>query len=69
MIEMEPYQEGFDEYYTGNGLVLKREYQTLTPNGNSMSGRWVLRDAEGKLIDFDKYRNSIAERNDLKLYY
>lgn len=49
-------------YYFANGYCMKRENETLTPGGNKMSGRWVLRDSYGELVDFDKYSNDIAER-------
>ena len=59
------------EMYTGqvNGqpVSIKREYETLTPRGNLMNGRWVLRIA-GEMVDFDCYRNDLAERNGYNLY-
>lgn len=57
-----------DEVYEGEGgLRMEREHG-LTPNGNPMGGRWVLRDKDGKLVDFDQYRNDLAERNDLDIW-
>jgi len=53
-------------YTFPNGMTMKRE-DGETPNGNPMNGKWVLRDSNGKLIDFGKYRNDIAERNGLEL--
>lgn len=53
-------------YRCNRNYELKRE-QGQTPNGNSMNNRWVLRDENGHLIDYDKYRNDIAERNNLQL--
>jgi hypothetical protein len=50
-----------------NGWTMKREYDTLTPNNNKMNGRWVLRDENDNVFDFDSYSNDIAERNNLKL--
>lgn len=47
---------------------MKREWESKTPGGCRMAGRWVLRDGSGKLIDFDKYGNDIAERQNLDLY-
>ena len=38
----------------------------LTPNGNAMNGRWALRDDRDQLVDFDKYRNDLAERNNIQ---
>lgn len=57
-----------NESLAQNGtLSMKREYGQ-TPNGNPMSGRWVLRDAGGALLDFDQYANDLAERRNLKLF-
>ncbi len=53
-------------YHGSDGCTLQREYGS-TPNGNAMAGRWVLRDTNGTMIDFDQYRNDIAERNNLEL--
>lgn len=39
----------------------------MTPDGNAMNGRWGLFDTNGQLIDFDQYRNDLAERNNLIL--
>lgn len=47
-------------------MSMKREYGE-TPNGNNLSGRWVLRDAKGIMLDFDQYRNDLAERHFLDL--
>ena len=33
-----------------------------------MNGRWVLRDAKGKYIDNDRYRNDLFDRYDLKAH-
>lgn len=54
-------------YLAPDGRSVAREFDTLTPNGNPMSGRWVLRDAAGALIDFDQFRNDLAEHNNLRL--
>jgi len=48
-----------DKLYT-----IQREYGK-TPNGNDLNGRWVLR-KQGEFIDFDKYRNDLLERYDLR---
>lgn len=55
-----------DKYQSDDGYVLQREYG-LTPNGNSMNGRWVLRNVRGEMIDFNRYRNDIVEHHGLKL--
>lgn len=54
-------------YRGADGCSLAREMDTLTPNGNPMNGRWVLRDAAGALLDFDQFRNDLAEHNNLQL--
>jgi hypothetical protein len=56
-----------DEYRNNDGTVLRREHGE-TPNGNPLNGRWVLRNSKGLFIDFDRYRNDIAERNGLTLH-
>ena len=55
-----------DSYQFDSGHTMAREYG-LSPNGNNLNGKWVLRDREGNFVDFDKYRNDLAERNNLKL--
>lgn len=55
-----------DGYLAPNGHSAAREHDTLTPNGNQMPGRWVFRDGFGSLVDFDKYRNDLAGRNNLR---
>lgn len=46
--------------------IIKREYGK-TPNGNDINGRWVFRDENNVIIDFDKYRHDLLERNNLKV--
>lgn len=55
-------------YTLPNGGIIKREQDTLTPNGNKLAGRWAYRNANGDLIDFDKYINDLAERQNINLY-
>lgn len=57
---------GEESYIFDTGWTMRREYG-LTPNGNPMNGRWVLRDDSGKMIDFDKYRNDLAAHYRLNL--
>jgi hypothetical protein len=57
--------ESQHQVYSCESLELKRE-EGETPNGNQMNNRWVLR-KNGALVDFDRYRNDIAERNNLIL--
>lgn len=58
-----------DMYRSDCGLALQREYNTRTPNGNLMNGRWVLRNADKVFVDFDQYINDITERHNLELEY
>lgn len=53
-------------YRGTNGWVMRREHG-LTPNGNEIDGRWVLRDEQSAWIDVNRYRNDIVERYGLKL--
>lgn len=55
-------------FYFVNGCCMKREIETLTPGGNKMAGRWVLRDINGEFLDYHQYSNDLAERHDLDLY-
>lgn len=55
-----------DRYESADGYILLREYESLTPNGNKMNGRWALRSPSAGLMDFDSSRNDIAERNNIK---
>jgi hypothetical protein len=54
------------EEYQGAGLVIKRE-EGLTPNGNQIGNRWVLRDEAGEWIDCDQYRYDLMARNDISM--
>ena len=45
---------------------MAREFETLTSNGNTTHGSWVLRKA-GKWVDHDGFRNDLAERNAVSL--
>lgn len=57
---------GQDKYATEDGWLMRREHGE-TPNGNPIAGRWVLRNERGELVDFDKYRSDLAERNGLAI--
>jgi hypothetical protein len=59
-------QPHLKEYRSKTGYVLRRE-NGVTPNGNPIADRWVLRDGNGQMLDFDQYRNDLAERNNLYL--
>ncbi len=55
-------------YVLENGCVLKREWDSKTPKGRRMAGRWVLRDKNGEIIDFNESRNDLADRQHIVLY-
>ena len=55
-----------DPYTSDDGWTMARE-EGLTPNGNQLNNRWVLRDNTGKFIDFDQYRHDLAERNNCEI--
>lgn len=57
-----------ENFSFSNGFTMKREKDTLTPNGIKMNLRWVLRNAQGEMVDFGQYRYDIAERNNIDLY-
>lgn len=63
MREIEP-----DVYQAENGFTARRE-EGLTPNGNPVAGRWVLRDASGAWVDHNQYRHDLFEQNGLKPSY
>ena len=55
-------------YRAGNGFNSRRE-GGLTPNGNPVAQRWVLRDASGKWVDFNQYLHDLFEHNGLRTRY
>ena len=61
------FHKDLNQYRSSCGLLMAREKDTLTPNGNPMNDRWALRTATGDLIDFDRYRFDLADRHDIKL--
>lgn len=63
MVEVEP-----GKYLAGNGHSAQRE-EGLTPKGNPISGRWVLRDANGDWLDFHQYRHDLFEHHELRPHY
>lgn len=54
-------------YRSDNGATMKREDYVSPKSGNSYTGVWVLRNPENEVVDFDRYRLDLAERNCLKL--
>lgn len=51
-----------DAYLADCGCTMRREHGK-TPNGNSINGRWVLRDAAEGWVDFEQYRFDLMERH------
>jgi hypothetical protein len=54
-------QTSEDNYIGDDDYRMQREYG-LTPNGNSIGGRWVLRGPEAEWIDCDQYRHDLLAR-------
>ncbi|MCK6433163.1 MAG: hypothetical protein L6Q68_09035 [Aquabacterium sp.] len=63
MVEVEP-----DVYRAANGFSARRE-NGLTPEGNTVAQRWVLRDADGAWVDFNQHRHDLFEHNGLRTNY
>lgn len=57
-----------DFYTSAEGHVIRKE-DVHTPNGNHWKDFWVLRDATGTLIDWDKYRHDLFSRNGFEVKY
>lgn len=55
-------------YRSTSGFTACRE-DGLTPSGNPISGRWVLRDASGTWVDFNQYRHDLFEQNGFHTNY
>ena len=52
-----------EDNYIGDGdFRMQREYG-LTPNGNCVGGRWVLRGPKTEWIDCDQYRHDLLARH------
>jgi len=50
-----------------SGFTIQREYGK-TQNGNDIAGKWVLR-FNGMFVDFDRYRDDLAQRNAVTILY
>lgn len=66
--------ESDDNLYSDHSYVsedgrwsMKRE-NGLTPHGNPLNGKWVLRN-NGQFVDFDRYRSDLAGRNGFEIVY
>jgi len=57
-----------DVYRSATGFTARRE-DGLTPNGNPVGQRWVLRDASGAWVDFHQYRHDLFAHNGLRTSY
>ena len=68
MAKIKALSEKNEVYIFENKTTMQREYETLTPAGCKMGGRWVYRDENKEILGFDKYRNDLAERFSLDLY-
>jgi len=55
-----------DEVYSFDDGRSARRENGLTPNGNPIADRWVLRSESGVFLDFDQYRHDLFERNGLR---
>lgn len=55
-----------DGYVSDDGYTMRRE-QGIGPNGNSISGKWVLRNPDGKWINCDMYRDDLASSYGFKI--
>lgn len=55
-------------YQASNGFTARRE-GGVTPNGNPVGQRWVLRDALGAWVDVNQYRHDMFEHNGLRTSY
>jgi len=55
-------------YVAENGFTARCE-DGLTPNGNPVGQRWVLRDAVGAWVDVNQYRHDLFEQNGLRTAY
>ena len=63
MVEVKP-----DVYQSSNGFSARRE-EGLTPAGNPVGLRWVLRDEAGRWVDFNQYRHDLFEHHGLRSNY
>ena len=53
-------------YRGEDGTTMQRE-DGLTPNGDQINERWVLRSNNGTWIDCDHYRSRLADRNGFEI--
>ena len=53
----------YEHYRSSEGHHLRREETGETPNGNPLSGWWVLRDKDFNYIDHDQFRHDLMEQH------
>lgn len=66
-------KHGYEYYFSEEGGILIQREEGMTPFGNPLNMRWVLRECYygpfgkslGKMIDFDQYRHDLFERNEI----
>ena len=66
-IREEHYETSEIAYVADDGFYMGRLISGCTPNGNKLNGKWVLISPESEIVDFDKYRHDLAERNGYRL--
>ena len=54
-------------YTIPNAGTINREMEPLTPNGEPLNGSSAYKNTNGELVDFDKYINVLAERQNINL--
>lgn len=59
---------GPDVYRAANGFSARRE-EGITPDGNPVGQRWVLRDENGAWVDVNQYRHDLFEHHGLCIDY
>jgi len=64
MLKVKQIRNDIYSILNGKGSI-RREYGE-TPAGNAMNGRWVFRDENGRMIDYDQYRHDLFERHDIE---
>lgn len=62
------HQTGPNVYRSESGFTARLE-DGLTPHGNPVGRRWVLRDALGAWVDVHQYRHDLFEHNSLRTSY
>lgn len=53
----------YEDYRSEDGHRLRRENRAVSPNGNRLHLKWVLRDKDMRYVDHDTYRHDIMARH------